>query len=128
MGRRERSKSSQGRAEGRVRGRVRDRVQGRPGQGRRRGTFDVGAIEGYADRLSDHIGGASGLVGAASGFAGSSFAHRIAGSATEGSEEDFRREVREHLALLDERLQRLEDEVDQLRGDPGDETEPESDQ
>ena len=137
MGKRSRRKNSQGRAEGRVRGRVRERVQGRPGRGgeggagRKRGTFDVGAIEDYADRLGDHIGGtsgltgaASGLAGAASGFAGGSFARRIAGSDTEGSEEDFRKEVREHLALVDERLQRLEDEMHKLREegreDPGD--------
>lgn len=141
MGKRSRRKNSQGRAEGRVRGRVRERVQGRPGRGgeggagRKRGTFDVGAIEDYADRLGDHIGGtsgitgaASGLAGAASGFAGGSFARRIAGSDTEGSEEDFRKEVREHLALVDERLQRLEDEMHKLREegreDPGDVTEP----
>ncbi len=141
MGRSGRRKdSSQRRAEGRVRGRVREGVQGRPGReggtGRKRGTFDVGAIEGYANRLGDHIGGtsglagaASGLAGAASGLAGSSFARRIAGSDAEGSEEDFRREVTEHLALIDERLQRLEDEVHELReggeGDPGDVMEPE---
>jgi hypothetical protein len=139
VGRKGRRKgSSQGRAEGRVRGRVRERVQGRPGReggaGRKRGTFDVDAIEGYADRLGDHIGGtsglagaASGLAGAASGLAGSSFARRIAGSDTEGSEEDFRKEVTEHLTLIDERLQRLEDEMYKLRGsegDTGDVTEP----
>jgi hypothetical protein len=131
VGRRERRKgSSQGRAEGRVRGRVRERVQER--QGRRRGTFDVGAIGGYADRLGDHIGGtsglagaATGLAGAASGLAGSSLASRLAGSGTEGSEEDFRRAVTEHLALIDERLQRLEDEMYSLRegGEPKDVTE-----
>jgi hypothetical protein len=141
VGRRSRRKNSQGRAEGRVRGRVRERVQGRPGHGgeggagRKRGTFDVGTIEDYADRLGDHIGGtsgltgaASGLAGAASGLAGGSFARRIAGSDTEGSEEDFRKEVREHLALVDERLQRLEDEMHKLREegreDPGDVMEP----
>ena len=142
MVRRGRHKGSQGRAEGRVRGRVRERVQRRLGRGReggagrRRGTFDIGAIEGYADRLDDHIGGtsglagaASGLAGAASGFAGSSFAHRLA--ATEGSEEDFRKEVAEQLALIDQRLQRLEDEMYELRegaseGDPADVLEPEA--
>jgi hypothetical protein len=136
VGKRSRRKNSQGRAEGRVRGRVRERVQGRPGRGgeggagRKRGTFDVGAIEDYADRLGDHIGGTSGLTGAASGFAGGSFARRISGSDTEGSEEDFRKEVREHLALVDERLQRLEDEMLKLREegreDPGDVTEPDA--
>ena len=138
MGRRH--KSSRGRAEGRVRGRVRERVQGRPvrggGAGRKRGTFDAGAIEGYAERLSDHIGGSSGIAGAASGFAGGRFAHRIAGSDPEGSEEDFRTEVREQLALMDQRVQRLEEEMYQLRGggapagatEPGVGTDPQSDQ
>ena len=129
MGRRGRRKGSQGRAEGRVRGRVRDRVQARPRRreegstGRRRGAFNVGAIEGYAKRLTDHVGGTSGLAGAApglagaaSGLAGGSFAHRILESDTESSEEDFRNEVREHLALIDERLQRLEAEMQTLRG------------
>ena len=129
MGRRDRRRGSQGRAEGRVRGRVREDVQGRAGRGGKRGAFDVGAIEGYAHLLRNRTGGTSGLVGAASGLAGSSLAHRIAGSDAEGSEEDFRKEVSEHLALIDERLQRLEDEMHELRegggeGDPADVTEP----
>jgi hypothetical protein len=37
-------------------------------------------------------------------------------SDTESSEEDFKKEVREQLALMDERLQRLEDEMHTLRG------------
>ncbi len=128
MGSKGRRKGSQGRAEGRVRGRVRERVQGRPGRGeegsvrRRRGTLNIGAIEGYANRLTDNVrgtsglaGAASGLAGAASGLAGGSFAHRILASDAESSEEDFRKEVREHLALIDERLQRLEDEMHILR-------------
>jgi hypothetical protein len=124
VGKRGRRKGSQGRAEERVRGRVRERVQGRPERreesstGRRRGTFNVGAIEGYANRLTDQVGGtsglagaASGLAGAASGLAGGSFAHRILDSDTESSEEDFNNAVRERLDLIDERLQRLEDHV-----------------
>jgi hypothetical protein len=124
VGKRGRGKGSQGRAEDRVRGRVRERVQGRPGRreesstGRRRGTFNIGAIEGYANRLTDHVGGTSGLAGtapglagAASGLAGGSIAHRILDNDTESSEEDFKNEVREHLGLIDERLQRLEDQV-----------------
>jgi hypothetical protein len=117
VGKRGRRKDSQGRAEDRVRGRVRERGQGRPERreesntGRRRGTFNVGAIEGYANRLRDHVGGASGLAGAASGLAGGSFAHRILDNDTESSEEDFNNEVRERLDLIDERLQRLEDQV-----------------
>jgi hypothetical protein len=136
VGRRGRRKGSQGRAEGRVRGRVRERVRGRPRRGeeragRKRGTFDVDAIEGYADRLTDRVGGtsglagaASGLAGAASGLAGGSLAHRVLGSNTENSEEDFRKEVREHLDLIDERLQRLEDEMHALREGGGDVQEP----
>jgi hypothetical protein len=71
----------------------------------------VGAIEGYANRLTDHVGGASGLAGAASGLAAGGFAHRILGSNTEGSEQDLGTEVRERLDLVDERLQRLEDQM-----------------
>jgi hypothetical protein len=91
----------------------------------------MGAIEDYADRLTDRVRGASGLAGAASGLAGAasgsaagSFAHRILDSNTESSEEDFRKEVREHLDLIDERLQRLEDEVHTLREGDGDVQEP----
>ena len=128
MGRRGRRKWSQGRAEGRVRGRVRERVQGRPtrrgveGAGRKRGALDLGAIEGYANRLGDHVGGspglagaASGLAGAASGLAGGSIAHRIMGSNAESSEEDFRREVRERFEVIEERLGQLEDQMHTLR-------------
>jgi hypothetical protein len=124
VGKRARRKGSQGHAEERVRGRVRERVQGRPQRreesstGRRRGTFNVGAIEGYANRLTNHIGGtsrlagaASGLAGAASGLAGGSIAHRILDNDTESSEEDFKNEVRQRLDLIDERLQRLEEQV-----------------
>jgi hypothetical protein len=124
VGKRGRRKGSQGRAEDRVRGRVRERVQGRPERRevssteRRRGTFNVGAIEGYANRLADHVGGTSGLAGAApglagaaSGLAGGSFAHRILDKDTESSEEDFKNEVRERLDLIDERLRRLEEQV-----------------
>jgi hypothetical protein len=147
VGRRGKRKGSHGRAEARVRGRVRERVQGRPGRGeeggagRRRGTLNIGVIEGYANRLTDHVGGpsrlagaASGLAGAASGLAGGSFAHRILESDTESSEEDFKKEVREHLALLDERLQWLEDEMHTLREgeedvqEPGGGPDPDSDQ
>jgi hypothetical protein len=139
VGSRGRRRESQGRAESRVRGRVRERVRGREGRGegragRKRGTFDADAIEGYADRLADRVGGTSGLVGAASGLAGGGFAHRILDSNTESSEEDFRNEVREHLDLMDERLRQLEDEMHALReggGDvqePGSGSDPDSDQ
>jgi hypothetical protein len=144
VGRRGRRRGSQGRAEGRVRGRVRERVRGRGdqgGAGRRRGTFDMGAIEGYADRLTGRGGGtpglsgaASGLAGAASGLAGGSLAHRIMGSDTEGSEEDFRAQVNERLDLVDERLLQLEEQMRTLLeggGDlreTGDEPDPHSNQ
>ena len=140
MGRRDRRKESQGRAEGRVRGRVRQRVQQRP-QGRqtrgsesRRGpAFDVDEIEGYARRLKDEVednpgltGAASGLAGAASGLAAGGLAHRLTGGgASEGDPGD---EIRERLDLMEERLQRLEDEVRALReggeSAPEDPTEP----
>jgi hypothetical protein len=134
-----RRRGSQGRAEGRVRGRVRERVQGRSptrgeaSTGRSRGAFDVGAIEGYANRLRGGLGGtpglsgaASGLAGAASGLAGGSLAHRLTGGGTEGAEEDLVKEVTERLDLMEERLALLEDEVRQLRegGDPGDVADP----
>jgi hypothetical protein len=113
VGKRGRRKGSQGRAEDRVRGRVQGRPQRREesSTGRRRGTFNVGVIEGFANRLTDHGGGtsglagaASGLAGAASGLAGGSFAHRIL-------DNDFKIEVRQRLDLIDERLQRLEEQV-----------------
>ena len=114
MGRRGRRRGSLVRAEGRVRGRVRERVRGRGEQGgasRRGGTFDIGAIEGYASRLTGRPGGTQGLAGAASGLAGGSLAHRLVGSGTESSEEDFRAQVSERLDLLDERLLRLEEQM-----------------
>ena len=94
----------------------------------------MGAIEGYAKQIRDHVednpelgGAASGLAGAAAGLAGSGFAHRITGGDSESSEEDFRNEIRERLDLMDERLQRLEDEMRTLReGGGGDLAEPES--
>ncbi len=148
MGRRDRRMGSQGRAEGRVRGRVRQRVQQRPqgrqtrgAEGRRGAALDVDAIEGYAHRLRDEIednpglaGASSGLAGAASGLAGGSLAHRIMGSDTEGSEEDFRAQVNERLDLVDERLVRLEEQMRTLLeggGDlqeSGDEPDPHSNQ
>jgi hypothetical protein len=100
----------------------------------------MGAIEGYANRLTDRSGGssglagaASGLAGAASGLAGGSLAHRIMGSNTEGSEEDFRAQVNERLDLVDERLVRLEEQMRTLLegGDlqqSGDEPDPHGNQ
>jgi hypothetical protein len=139
VGRRDRRRGSQGRAEGRVRGRVRQRPQQRPqgrqSEGRRGAAFDVDEIEGYARRLRDEIednpgltGAASGLAGVASGLAGGSLAHRLTSGGSGASEEDFGNEIRERLDLIDERLQRLEDEVRALREEgesaPGDLTEP----
>jgi hypothetical protein len=92
---------------------------------RKRSTLDLGAIEGYANRLANRSGGTSdlsetasglaratpGLAGAASGFAGGSFASRLLSGDTSMSDEDFRKEVAAHFALLEERLQRLEEQV-----------------
>jgi hypothetical protein len=126
VGRRKRGNDSQKRAAGRVRGRVQQRggtkrgdaKRGGGDSGRKRNTLDLGAIEGYANRLANRSGGtsdlsgaASGLAGAASGFAGGSFASRLLSGDTSMSDEDFRKEVTAHFALLEERLQRLEDLV-----------------
>jgi hypothetical protein len=120
--------SSRGRAEARVRERVRGGTKRGGGRtARNRGAFDVGDVERYANRLSDHVrdsprprgtasglgGVASGLAGAASGLAGGSFAHRLQGSDAEGSE-DFVAEVRERLDLIEGRLAQLEDEMSSL--------------
>jgi len=57
-------------------------------------------------------------------------AHRIIGSNAESSEEDFRKEIRERLDIIDERLGHLEEQMHTLRqeggsgGDPGDPTGP----
>jgi len=92
--------------------------------------MDLDAIEGYAKRLASRAGGTSnlsgaasdlakaapGLAGAASGFAGGSFASRLFSGDTPMSDEDFRKEVAEHFAILEERLQQLEARVS---GEPG---------
>lgn len=114
MGRRGRRKGSQGRAQSRVRERVRGGA-GRGGggsTGRKRGGFDVGDIEDYAGRLTDRPGGGSGLTGAAAGLAGGGLAGKFLGG---GSEEDPGTEVADHLALVEERLQLLEDQMQELR-------------
>ena len=122
MGRKKRN-DSQRRAQGRVRGRVQQRTRGGAkhgggDQGRKRNTLDLGTIEGYANRLTKRPGGtsglsgaASGLAGAASGFAGGSFASRLMQGDPSMSDEDFRKEVADHFALLEERLQQLEEQV-----------------
>jgi hypothetical protein len=136
VGRRKRRNDSQIRAAGRVRGRVQQRGGAQRGgaqrgdakrgggdSGRKRNTLDLGAIEGYANRLVNRSGGTSdlseaasglaksapGLAGAASGFAGGSFASKLFSGDTSMSDEDFRKEVAAHFALLEERLQRLEE-------------------
>jgi hypothetical protein len=131
VGRKKRRNDSQVRAAGRVRGRVQQRVGAKRGDakrgggdsGRKRNTLDLGAFEGYANRLANRSGGTShlseaasglakaapGLAGAASGFAGGSFASRLFSGDTSMSDEDFRKEVAAHFALLEERLQRLEE-------------------
>lgn len=73
------------------------------------------AIEDYASRLTGGTRGSSGLAGVASGLAGGSLAQRFLGGGTGVSDEDFKREVSEHLARMDERLRRLEDEMYALR-------------
>jgi hypothetical protein len=114
-------------AQGRVRGRVQQRTRGgnRGGgeRGRKRNTLDLGAIGDYANRLAGRSGGTSGLekaapglAGAASGFAGGSFASRLFSGDTPISDEDFRKEVAAHFAILEERLQQLEARVS---GEPG---------
>lgn len=86
--------------------------------GRKQNALDLGAIEGYANRLVGRSGGASGLAGAASGlagaasgFAGGSFASRLMAGDTSMPEEEFRKEIAEHFALVEERLRRLEEQV-----------------
>lgn len=147
MGNRKRRNDSQKRAAGRVRGRVQQRTRGGAKraageQGRKRNALDLGAVEGYANRLTDHpkgssglAGAASGLAGAASGFAGGGFASRLLAGDASMPDEDFRREVAEHFALVEERLQQLEEQVqgpieqDAVEGDlpePEAQTDPDS--
>ena len=96
---------------------MKDRVQDRGG--RKRGpSFDVGDLQGVARQLGGRRGGgAAALAGAASGLAGGGFAGRFLGAGAGGSDEDFRREVIEHLSLLDERLLRLEEQMGELLGE-----------
>ncbi len=78
-------------------------------------------MQDLAGRLGDRPGGRSGgasggLAGAAAGLAGGGLAGKFLGGGSEGSEEDFRREVADQIALMDERLQILEDQMQELRG------------
>ena len=124
MARRSRGQGSQGHAQGRAQGRVRGRVQQlvrggtkRGGDaGRKRSTLDLGAIEGYAKRLAEQSRSSRGtsgsnLAGAASALAGGSIASRFMEGGTQSSEEDFRKEVAEQFALIEERLQGLEEQM-----------------
>jgi hypothetical protein len=121
VGRRGRRKEPQGRAQNRAQSRVRERVRGGAGRdkggstARKRGGFDVGAVEDLAGRLANRPGGGSGLAGAAAGLAGGGLAGRFLGGGTEGSEEDLRGEVADQFALVEERLQLLEDQMQELR-------------
>jgi hypothetical protein len=83
-------------------------------------------IEGYAKRLSGSGKGSSALAGAASGLAGGGLASRFLGGDAQGSDKDFKAEILDQLSLMDERLQRLEEQMGQLLGGAeGDLTEPE---
>ena len=119
MGRRGGRKGPQGRAQDRVRGRVRGGAKRGGGSGRKRGGFNMGGIDAgdirdYAGRLTDRSGGSSGLAGAAAGLAGGGLAGRFLGG-SEGSDEDLERQVAEQFAVVEERLQLLEDQVRELR-------------
>ncbi len=131
MGRRGGRRGSQGRgAQGRVRERVRGggtRRGGGGSTGRKQGGFDVGAVQDLASRLADRpgggsgggsgfSGGGSGLAGAAAGLASGGLAGRFLGGGSEGSDQDFRNEVADQFALVEERLQALEDQIQELRG------------
>ncbi|HKH11633.1 MAG TPA: hypothetical protein VKA73_10855 [Rubrobacter sp.] len=90
--------------------------------GRKRGGFDAGAVEDLAGRLAGRSGGSSGLsgggsglAGAAAGLAGGGLAGRFLGGGSEGSEEDFSNEVADQLALVEERLRVLEDQMQEIR-------------
>lgn len=74
----------------------------------------MGAVEDLAGRLADRPGGGSGLAGAAAGLAGGGLAGKFLGGGSEGSE-DYKKEVADQLALVEERLQLLEDQMQELR-------------
>ena len=123
MGRRGGRRGSQGRAQDRVRERVRGGGSGRGGggsrrgggesTGRKRGGFDVGAVQDLAGRLADRPGGGSGLAGAAAGLASGGLAGRFLGGGS--GEEGLGGEDADRLALVEERLRVLEDQMQELR-------------
>jgi hypothetical protein len=85
----------------------------------------MGAVEDLAGRLADRSGGGSGggsgfsggsgLAGAAAGLASGGLAGKFLGGGSGGSEEDFRNEVADRFALVEERLQALEDQMQEIR-------------
>jgi len=79
-------------------------------------------VQDLAGRLADRSGGSSGLsgggsglAGAAAGLAGGGLAGRFLGGGSESSGEDPGIEVAEQLALVEERLQVLEDQMQEIR-------------
>jgi hypothetical protein len=111
VGRRGRGRGLRGNnAQGRVRNRVRggSKRGGSGGAGRKKGGFDAGAVEDLARNLTDRRGGSSGLTGAAAGLAGGGLAGKFFAGGPEGSDGD-------QLALIEERLQLLEDQVRELQ-------------
>ena len=96
------------------------------------------AVQDLAGRLGGRSGGrsggGSGFAGAAAGLASGGLAGKFLGGGSEGSDEDFRKEVADQFALMDERLQLLEDQMQELREmlggaeeappEPGGETDP----
>jgi hypothetical protein len=126
MGRRGGRRGPQGRAQGRVRDRVRgggSRRGGGESTGRKRGGFDVGAVQDLAGRLAGQSGsgggsgfsggGGSGLAGAAAGLASGGLAGRFLGGGS--GEEGLGGEDADRLALVEERLQVLEDQMQEIR-------------
>ncbi len=93
----------------------------------------MGAVQDLADRLADRpgggsgfSGGGSGLAGAAAGLASGGLAGRFLGGGS--GEEGLGGEDADRLALVEERLQVLEDQMQEIREALGAEeasTEPE---
>jgi hypothetical protein len=80
----------------------------------------VGAVEDLAGRFADRpgsgsgfSGGGSGLAGAAAGLASGGLAGRFLGGGS--GEEELSGEDADRLALVEERLQVLEDQMQEIR-------------